>query len=160
MGRAKPLLWLALATLMVAPSKARARSRAYASASAPPQQRQDRRRTERGRPVSVVSPCGQHVAKVARGAVFVDGARVHPDGGPVQVLRAPIWRRDGRALAWIERRDGQTRLVVVHPSDNADALAWSLPDVARADRVFWAGPHHLVVGPGLLHPRAIARFSP
>lgn len=108
----------------------------------------------------MVSPCGQHVAQVARGAVFVDGTRVHPNTGAVEVLRLPLWRRDGRALAWIERRDGTTRLVVVHPNEAADALAWNLPSVAGGDRLFWAGPTHLVVGPALLQPRAIARFSP
>src|SRR6266511_6139035 len=59
------------------------------------------------------SPGGRHIVAVARGGVYVDGHRVQPSGHAVQVLAAPTWRADGNAVAWTERGDGETRLVVV-----------------------------------------------
>jgi hypothetical protein len=157
-------LWLAVAAAMLVPSKAKARGRTVAAAprdDAP--QRQSRRRADRGPQVlrPIASPCGRHVAEVIGGAVFVDGRRVRRAAeGNAFVLAPPTWRRDGGALAWIERSNGQARLVVVDElGEGSVPLSWILPAVAADDRVFWAGPRRTVVGPALLAPRAIASWA-
>jgi len=163
MASKQKMLWLALATMMLVPSKARARGRTVAAlgpGGSP--QKQSRRREERA-PQSlpaVPSPAGRHVVEVARGAVLLDGRRVHPQSGSVYLIAPPTWRLDGRAVAWIERSDGQLRLVVVPDvAAPAQALPWSLPLVSADDQIFWAGPRRVVVGPALLSPRAIASWS-
>jgi hypothetical protein len=159
----KGTLWLAVAAAMLVPSRARARAQAGGGASgerAP--QRQGRRQAAR-RPQAlapVVSPCGRHVVEVVAGAVLIDGRRVRPSEGSVFLVAPPTWRRDGSALAWIERSRGESRLVVVPDLDSGhDTLPWTLPAVAADDRVFWAGPQRVVVGPAVLAPRAIATWT-
>jgi hypothetical protein len=159
----KRFLWLALATAMVAPGKAKARGRRYASVPSPPRQNEGRRLQARGPQTlaPVPSPGGRHVVQVADGAVFVDGRRVHPAGGSVYVLAAPTWRADGGALAWIERSDGEIRLVVlpeIHPT--AAPMPWVLPALPSGDQVFWAARNRIVIGPALLAPRAVASWTP
>jgi hypothetical protein len=159
----KRFLWLALATAMVVPGKARARSRRYAVGPSPPRQDQGRRMGPRFPQImsARTSPDGRHVAHVAGGAVFVDGRRVHPQKGSVYLLRAPAWRADGGALAWLERSDGQARLVVLPQIGGAaEPLPWDLPQMSSDDGVFWAGPNRIVVGPSLLAPRAVASWTP
>jgi hypothetical protein len=159
----KGSIWLAVAAAMLLPAKARARGRAEASAHRDdPVQKQSRRRTERApqslRPVA--SPDGRHVAEVIGGAVYVDGRRVRTADGNVYVLAPPIWRRDGRAVAWIERSSGEARVVVIDGVDSRVApLPLTLPDVASDDRVFWAGQQRLHIGPALLTPRAVATWN-
>jgi len=159
----KGSLWLAVAAAMLLPAKAKARGRAEAQAHRDdPALKQSRRRTERSpqtlRPVA--SPCGRHVAEVIGGAVYVDGRRVRTADGNVFVLAPPIWRRDGRAVAWIERSNGEARVVVIDGVDGRVApLPLTLPAVAADDRVFWAGPQRLVIGPALLAPRAVATWD-
>jgi hypothetical protein len=159
----KRFLWLALATAMLAPSKGKARGRRYAALPSPPRQDQSRRlqaRLPQTMPPAV-SPGGRHVVHVSGGAVFVDGRRVHPTSGSVYLIAAPIWRGDGRALAWLERSDGQVRLVVLPEiSPAAEPLPWVLPALPRGDQLFWAGPQRIVVGPALLAPRAVASWTP
>jgi hypothetical protein len=99
------------------------------------------------------------VVEVARGAVLVDGKRVHPASKNVYVVAPPTWRRDGRAVAWIERSEGELRLVVVPDVTSPQALPWTLPVASADDQVFWAGPRRVVVGPALLAPRAVASWS-
>src|SRR5204863_7163656 len=110
MAGKQKMLWLALATMMLVPSKARARGRTLAALTpGGSPQKQTRRRAERP-PQSlpaVPSPAGRHVVEVARGTVLLDGRRVHPASGSVYVTAPPTWRRDGRAVAWIERSDAQ-----------------------------------------------------
>ena len=159
----KGSIWLAVAAAMLLPAKARARGRAEASAHRDdPVQKQSRRRTERApqslRPVA--SPDGRHVAEVIGGAVYVDGRRVRTADGSVYVLAPPIWRRDGRAVAWIERSSGEARVVVIDGVDSRVApLPLTLPGVASDDRVFWAGQQRLHIGPALLTPRAVATWN-
>jgi hypothetical protein len=159
----KGSLWLAVAAAMLMPARAKARGRADAQAHRDePAQKQARRRADRGpqtlRPVA--SPCGRHVAEVIGGAVYVDGRRVRTADGNVFVLAPPIWRRDGRAVAWIERSNGEARVVVIDGvDDRAAPLPLTLPAVAADDRVFWAGPQRLVIGPALLAPRAVATWD-
>jgi hypothetical protein len=116
---------------------------------------------ERSRQRRVLSPCGRHVFEVSRGAVFVNARRIHPAEGTVQLLTPPVWRADGRAVAWIERGGrGEIRLIVVHAiGASAEALPWPLPVAARGDRVFWADANRVVVGPKLLAPRAVASWE-
>src|SRR3954453_1461595 len=155
----KRFLWLALATAMLVPSKGKARGRRDAVLPSPPRQDQSRRLQARA-PQSLgplVSPGGRHVAHVASGAVFVDGRRVHPSSGGVYLMGNPIWRGDGRALAWLERSQGQVRLMVLPEIDAAaEPLPWELPALLGGEQLFWAGPTRIVVGPALLAPRAVA----
>jgi hypothetical protein len=159
----KGTLWLAVAAAMLVPSRARARGQTGASAPRDrPSQRQGRRRAARPPQTlaKVVSPCGRHVVEVVGGAVLIDGRRVRPSEDSVFVVAPPTWRRDGSALAWIERSRGESRLVVVPDLDaGRDTLPWTLPVVSTDDRVFWAGPQRVVVGPAELAPRAIATWT-
>jgi len=152
-----------MAAAVFLPAKAKARGRADATVHRDDAvQKQSRRRTERVpqtvRPVA--SPCGRHVAEVIGGAVYVDGKRIRTSDGSVFVLAPPIWRSDGRAVAWIERSNGQARVVVIDGvGDRVAPLPLALPAVASDDRVFWAGPQRLVIGPALLAPRAVATWD-
>ena len=163
MNTRKGTLWLAVAAAVLMPAKARARGRAEATAHRDdPAQKQARRRSERApqtlRPIA--SPCGRHVAEVIGGVVYVDGRRVRTADGNVFVLAPPIWRRDGRAVAWIERSNGRARVVVIDGvEDHAAPLPLTLPDVASDDRVFWAGQQRIHIGPALLAPRAVATWN-
>src|SRR5262249_36617079 len=99
--------------------------------------------------------------KVASGAVFVDGRRVHPEAGTVYLLAPPVWRRDGEAVAWIERRGGETRLVVLPElAAGAEPLPWTLPPVASSDQGFWAGPNRTKIGKRPPEPAAAASWPP
>jgi len=159
----KRFLWLALATAMLAPGKARARARRYAALPSPPRQNQGRRLQARAPQAMapLVSPGGRHVVHVAGGAVFVDGRRVHPSSGGIYLMGSPRWRGDGGALAWLERSEGQVRLVVLPEiGPTAEPLPWVLPALPSGDQLFWAGPNRVVVGPDLLAPRAVASWTP
>jgi hypothetical protein len=159
----KGTLWLAVAAAMLVPSRARARGQTGATAPRErPPQRQGRRQAARPPQTlaKVTSPCGRHVVEVVGGAVLIDGRRVRPSEDSVFVVAPPTWRRDGSALAWIERSRGESRLVVVPDLDaGRDTLPWTLPVVSSDDRVFWAGPQRVVVGPAVLAPRAIATWT-
>jgi hypothetical protein len=163
MSQHKRFLWLALATAMIAPGKARGKPRAYAAASpAPPPQKQARRRAERllQNLGPLTSPCGRHAIEVRGGSVFVDGTRVHPDGGAVYLLGPPIFRHDGGAVAWLERTGGDTRLVVLPElGQPSEPLPWLLPMLSASDHVFWAGANRVVIGPQPLQPRAVATWT-
>ncbi|HEX3904617.1 MAG TPA: hypothetical protein VH853_17405 [Polyangia bacterium] len=163
MKRHNGTLWLAVAAALLSPSKARAQAKgtARAAAGGPPQRQGRRQVTRRPQALApVVSPCGRHVVEVTGGAVLIDGRRVHSADDNVFVVAPPTWRRDGSALAWIERSRGEARLVVVPDLDGApDPLPWTLPAVSTDDRVFWAGQRRVVVGPAVLSPRAIATWS-
>ncbi len=161
------LLSLALALGLAAPSKSEARARTTGSVDPPrnpPPEKQSRRRADRRTGLLQFapqrSPCGRHIVEVDAGSVFVDGRRVHPFTGSVQVLSAPTWRTDGDALAWLERRMGETRLVVLPLiARPTETIVWPLPPALAADRVHWAGANKIVVGPEALQPRAVASWS-
>jgi hypothetical protein len=104
--------------------------------------------------------CGRHTWEVSRGAVLVDGRRVDTDGAAVKILAAPSCRADGTALAWIERRGADTRLVVLPEMDRRAApLPWPLPFAITTEQVFWASRTRVVVGPSMLAPRAVASWT-
>lgn len=170
-GGARALLGVALAAVVAAPAGARAGESAHRAIAlttatgdlgrlAPPA-KGARSRGERARQRRLISPCGRHVLEVSRGAVFIDERRIHPARGTIDLLAPPTWRRDGRAVAWIERdRGGEIRLIVI-PEIGArvTALPWQLAAVARGDRVFWAAANRVVVGPRILAPRAVASWD-
>jgi hypothetical protein len=159
------LVSLVLALGMVAPQKARARARADGSNPRDPQpELKQRRRVQRRTGLLQYpprrSPCGRHLVEIDGGAVFVDGRRVHPALGSVEVLSEPAWRGDGGALAWLERAAGETRLVVLpEVSSQTQPLAWPLPRALGSGRIFWTGPTRIVVGPEELQPLAIASWE-
>jgi hypothetical protein len=167
MGVSNKSLWLAVAATIVVPSKARARTpSARAVTDTKPAQRQGRRREARAPQTlsRVTSPCGRHYVDVVGGVVFVDGRRVHPASGAVYLLAPPAWRRDGRAVAWVERREGSSspQLVIipaVEGEGHPEPMPWTLPSVSPEDQIFWAGPQRVVVGPALLVPRAVASWT-
>ncbi len=165
MVSAKRLLWLALAAGLAAPGTAAARGGSYApgSTTRAPQRVSPRSASLRATaPTRAVSPCGRHVVELASGAVHLDGRRVQGAGGAVELVARPAWRRDGGAVAWIERSGGMARLIVV-PAVGAGAavepLSWPLPGLTGGERIFWAGPSRINVGPALLQPRAVASWS-
>lgn len=161
------LVSLALALGLVAPSKSEARSREDGRVDpprTPPPEKQSRRsgarRTGLLQFAPARSPCGRHIVEVDGGGVFVDGRRIHPLTGTVELLVAPTWRADGQALAWLERRLGETRLVVLPLiARPADTIVWPLPSALAYDRVHWAGENKIVIGPEALSPRAVASWS-
>lgn len=161
--RRKGTLWLAVAAAMLVPSKARGKERGGGPVSGDDAgQRESRRRTDRRGPQvmrPVASPCGRHVAEVIGGAMFIDGRRVRGSEGNAYVLAPPTWRRDGRAVAWLERSRGEPRLVVVSLDAGPETIPWVLPTVSSDDRVFWAGPRRVVIGPAILSPRAVATWA-
>jgi len=141
-GVCQALTWLVLATTTLDPDQSGAGERDDMA------------------PARAVSACGRHSLEIARGALFVDGRRVHPANRTVDVLARPTCRSDGRAVAWIERGDGETRLLVLTEMEGrTDALPWRLPFVASGDHVFWAARTRVVVGPSLLAPRAVASWT-
>jgi hypothetical protein len=167
MGVANRSLWLAaVAATIVVPSKAKARVHATSSATdGKVVHKQSRRREARRLPQTmarVTSPCGRHYVDVVAGQVFVDGRRVSPGAGAVYLVGRPAWRRDGQAVAWVERHEGAAapQLVVVPAVDgHAEPMPWTLPSVSPEDQIFWAGPRRVVVGPALLVPRAVATWT-
>jgi hypothetical protein len=157
-------LSLALALGLVAPGKALASAVKDRKLDGlePPSEKQGRRRSVERRTGLVDSaarsPCGRHLVEIESGSVFVDGRRVQAGGA--QILAAPIWRADGNAIAWMERRAGETRLVVVpEVCRPLEIIIWPLPRVLSADRPHWAASNKIVVGPEPLSPRAVATWE-
>lgn len=107
------------------------------------------------------SPCGRHTFEVADGYVSIDGAPVHKQDGPTQLVGRPTWRPDGGALAWIERKRGETRLFVLPKVRrfSAELLDWALPSTVAKSAIHWVGASRLVVGREALQPLAIASWT-
>jgi hypothetical protein len=103
---------------------------------------------------------GGHTVRIARGSVFVDGARLWR-GRKVQ--SPPVWSESGDALAFTGRDlRGRSRLVVILVADAYEpaTFSWPLPASARRARsVTWLGEGRVGVGPSQLDPQMVAEFS-
>jgi len=139
---------LVLALLLVAPCASQAASPGKPSRQA----------------ASAVSRCGRHTIDVLGGSVRLDGTTLESSGGEVQIVIAPKWRRDCRAVAWVEQKGTARRLMVVPsivPSieGGAQSLHWTLPPTGGSERIFWVSRSRISVGIALLRPRATASWS-
>jgi hypothetical protein len=100
------------------------------------------------------------VVEMVGGAVRLDGKPVRSSAAEGEILVGPAWRRGCSAVAWVDLRGAERRLMVV-PSigDGAEALSWALPPTRGEERIFWVGPSRIVVGVAMLRPRAMASWS-
>src|SRR5690349_945270 len=93
-----------------------------------PRRRLLRQRAMAAREPETRSPCGRYVFEVRGGQIFVDGRLVAGAHGPVRLLHPPSWRQDGAAVAWLERKGSETRLVVVPDVEtHTDPISWVVP---------------------------------
>lgn len=103
--------------------------------------------------------CGTHALILGKQVVFDGKPIARADNAPV-FLGRPAWRADCAGVAWIERSEGVTSLVVLTASGvDVDVRSWSLPRVAMGDRIFWADAKTVTVGEHVLKPRVIARWA-
>jgi len=107
----------------------------------------------------VASPDGRHTAALTRrGRVMLDGRTVR--SGPGQALAGPVWRRDSRALAFLQRTANGMQLVVVPGLDAAAPLVWLLPSTAATLRkVFWISSRQLGVGHNEVVPKLVVSWT-
>jgi len=107
----------------------------------------------------VTSPDRRKVVLVTgQGRVKVDGKLVR--SGPGKPLCRPVWRRDSRALAFLQHSRHGTQLVVLHDLDPRHPLIWQLPSTAdRLRKVFWISRRQLGVGANELMPRLVVSWS-
>jgi hypothetical protein len=111
-------------------------------------------------PAPASSRCGGHVVEVVRGGLRVDGELVKSSGDEAEIVVAPAWRRGCGAVAWVELRGTQRRLIVV-PSigGGLESLSWALPPTIGDERIFWVGHSRIAIGVAILQPRAMASWS-
>ena len=107
----------------------------------------------------VTSPDRQQVAVVTRrGRVKVNGRLVRSGQG--QALGQPVWRRDSRAVAFLQRSRHGMQLVVLPELDPRHPLVWQLPSTAsRLRRVFWISAKQLGIGAREMVPRLVVSWS-
>ena len=105
------------------------------------------------------SPDHRQVVQVTRtGRVKINGKPVQ--SGPGTPLFRPVWRRDSRALAFLQRSPHGTQLVVLPSLDPRHPLVWQLPSTADELRtVFWISQRQLGVGATELMPRLVVSWS-
>jgi len=108
----------------------------------------------------IVSPDRRHRVELgASGQLQLDG---QPLAGAGKPLVRPVWRRDSRALALLQRgASGLELLVVLLDSDPQQPLVWSLPTVASQScrEVFWIAPQRIGVGEKALVPRVVVSWT-
>ncbi len=126
---------------------------------------------------AVISPDRRHVARVTSKGLWIDGRRVAVG----MILRHVVWRRDGRALAFLRRtRHGALRLIIIpdvagflvsRPTlpryvrgvswrRDDDRLVWRVPAIAgRRPHLFWMGRQAVGLGPRALTPRVVVRWT-
>jgi hypothetical protein len=108
----------------------------------------------------VHSPDGRHRIELgAAGRVHLDGRPLSSAGKP---LSAPVWRRDSRALAFLQRGEVGLQLVVVLLDvDPWRPLVWSLPSLAGSScrHLFWIAPQRIGVGEKALVPRLVVSWT-
>jgi hypothetical protein len=96
--------------------------------------------------------------------VFTDG-RVRLNGHHVlcregQLLGAPVWRRDSRALAFLQRSTIGLRLHVLPDLEATRPLVWTIPALAeRQSHLFWIAAQRVGVGPAALMPRVVVSWT-
>jgi hypothetical protein len=111
-------------------------------------------------PPSAGSRCGRHVVEVVHGAIRLDGEPLKSSGDGVEIVVAPAWRRGCGAVAWVELRGTERRLIVVPSMDvGAESLSWALPPTVGDERIFWVGRSRIAVGAAMLQPHAMASWS-
>lgn len=75
-----------------------------------------------------------------------------------QLLGAPVWRDDGRALAWLERTASGPRVVVLPDVDQpAEQMPFAAP--AKGERLFWTGGRRVALGSTPLAPLAVISWT-
>jgi hypothetical protein len=96
--------------------------------------------------------------------VFADG-RVRLDGHHVlnregQLLGVPVWRRDSRALAFLQRSPHGLQLHVLPDLETVRPLVWTIPAlVERQLHLFWIAAQRVGVGPAVLMPRVVVSWT-
>jgi hypothetical protein len=116
-------------------------------------------KTRHSRP-GPVSHCGSHRVEFARGNVRLDGHALESDSAEDKIVVAPTWRRDCGAVAWIARKGGERRLVVVPSVDeDVQSIRWDLPMSDEDERIFWVARKRITVGVATLKPHAMASWS-
>jgi len=100
-----------------------------------------------------VSPNGLHKALVTVRGVMLDRHLIRAERGKVKTV---VWRRDSRALAYLQRTDLGLQLVVMPRLDSLRPLTWRLPSHAQdLSRIFWISDTRIGVGARELVPRVI-----
>lgn len=103
------------------------------------------------------SPDGRHLARFTRRGLQLDGRLI--DSGPGPILGQVTWRRDSRALAFLQRSPRGLQLVVLPRLDSESPLTWLLPLGADGlSKVFWVGPSRIGVGAKELVPRFVVSW--
>ena len=107
--------------------------------------------------LTVSASATEHRVKVARGAVYVDGA-VRWQGSAV--TSPAVWSQRGDAIAFTGRdRLGRPRLVVVLIDDDG-TFSWPVPRQAWPARaVTWLGDGRLGAGPSELAPKMVVSYT-
>ena len=109
---------------------------------------------------SVPSPDRKHrVELCTSGQLALDGQRIPLTG---TLLGRPAWRRDGRALAFLQRSGaGMQLLIVLLDVDPLTPLVWSLPSLTTGTlrEVFWIGPQRVGIGEKMLVPRVVVSWT-
>jgi hypothetical protein len=96
------------------------------------------------------------VATLAHAGLLLDGRRVTSQ----IVVGAPVWRDDGRALAWLERTSiGLCVVVLPDVSRPTELMPFAAPAASQRDRLFWSGRTRVLLGAGELVPRAVISWT-
>jgi hypothetical protein len=102
------------------------------------------------------SPDGSHKALITVRGVMLGRRLVRAERGQVKSL---VWRRDSRALAYLQRTDLGLQLVVLPRLDSLRPLTWRLPAHAQdLSRIFWISDTRIGVGNRELVPRVVVSW--
>jgi hypothetical protein len=111
-------------------------------------------------PLFIVSPDHRHRVELrASGQLELDG---RPLAGAARPLARPVWRRDSRALAFLQRgATGVELRVVLLDDDPQQPLVWTLPGLTAQScrEVFWIAPQRIGVGEKALVPRMVVSWT-
>jgi hypothetical protein len=102
------------------------------------------------------SPDGAHKALITVHGVKLGRRLVRAERGKVKSL---VWRRDSRALAYLQRTELGLLLVVLPRLDSHRPLTWRLPAHAQdLSRIFWISDTRIGVGNRELVPRVVVSW--